>query len=106
MRLKTKIHLFSTFLTFVILGMMNIGVYFVYERLAYDTEYKQLNGEIDDLITAISKLKEKDDAATLLRAYLPPNGGIRVVQSDTTKLFVQSIEGLNNYYPEYQPDKF
>ncbi len=99
MKLKTKIHLFSSILTLVILGMMNIGVYFIYERLAYDTEYKQLNNDIEDLISAISKMEEESDGATILRAYLPANGGIRVIQSSETKLFVQSYEGIHLYEP-------
>ena len=43
MKLKTKIHFFSTLLMLVILVLTNIGIYFVFEKMAYDTEYKQLN---------------------------------------------------------------
>lgn len=43
MNLKTKIHLFSTLLTLIIMGLMNIGVYFLFEEMAFDTEYTQLN---------------------------------------------------------------
>ena len=43
MKLKTKIHLFSTLLMLVILTLTNTGIYFVYKKLAFDTEYHQLN---------------------------------------------------------------
>ena len=78
MKLKTKIHLFSTVLTLVILSMMNIGIYILFEKMAFDTEYKQLNIEVDELIAALSKISKEADAATILRTYIPSNGGIRV----------------------------
>ncbi|GGA19056.1 sensor histidine kinase [Psychrobacillus lasiicapitis] len=103
MNLKTKIHLFSTVLTLVILSMMNIGIYILFERMAFDTEYKQLNNEVDELIAALSKISNEADAATILRTYIPPNGGIRVIDSDEDlKLFVQTIDGVDEYYPRFK----
>lgn len=103
MKLKTKIHLFSTVLTLVILSIMNIGIYILFERMAFDTEYKQLNSEVDELIAALSKISEEADAATILRTYIPPNGGIRVIDSKGgLKLFVQTIDGVNDFHPEFQ----
>ncbi|MDI2587476.1 HAMP domain-containing sensor histidine kinase [Psychrobacillus sp. NEAU-3TGS] len=102
MNLKTKIHLFSTVLTLVILSMMNIGIYILFERMAFDTEYKQLNNEVDELIAALSKISKEADAATILRTYIPPNGGIRVIDNDEElKLFVQTIDGVDDYYPRF-----
>ncbi|MFJ5769077.1 ATP-binding protein [Psychrobacillus sp. NPDC093180] len=103
MNLKTKIHLFSTVLTLVILSMMNIGIYILFERMAFDTEYKQLNNEVDELIAALSKISNEADAATILRTYIPPNGGIRVIDNDDDlKLFVQTIDGVDDYYPRFK----
>ena len=102
MKLKTKIHLFSTVLTLLILSMMNIGVYFVYEKMAFDTEYTQLNSDMDELITALSKMKKDDDAATILRTFIPSSGGIRVLnKSGESILFVQTIEGVHTYTPKF-----
>ncbi|WP_342600308.1 HAMP domain-containing sensor histidine kinase [Psychrobacillus sp. FSL H8-0483] len=103
MKLKTKIHLFSTILTLVIISMMNIGVYFLFEKMAFDTEYKQLNTDVDELITALSKMKEEDDAATILRTFIPTTGGIRVIDKyGESELFVQTIDGVNTYIPELE----
>ena len=41
MKLKTKIHLFSTLLMLVILTLTNTGIYFVFEKMGYETEYNQ-----------------------------------------------------------------
>ncbi|MFF2753579.1 sensor histidine kinase [Psychrobacillus sp. NPDC058041] len=106
MKLKTKIHLFSTFLSFLILSLMNIGVYFIFEKMAYDTEYNQLNTETDELIKALSKMDLEDDAATILRTYIPSKGAIRVNNSKgELKLFVQSIEDVNDYLPKFNEDE-
>ncbi|SER66731.1 cell wall metabolism sensor histidine kinase WalK [Psychrobacillus sp. OK032] len=103
MKLKTKIHLFSTVLTLVILSMMNVGIYILFEKMAFDTEYKQLNIEVDELIAALSKVNKEADAATILRTYIPTNGGIRVIGGDEQlKLFVQTIDGVNDYYPNFK----
>ncbi|MER2261409.1 MAG: HAMP domain-containing sensor histidine kinase [Psychrobacillus sp.] len=103
MKLKAKIHLFSTFLTLVILGLMNIGIYFIFESMAFDTEYNQLNSEVDELVAALSKMGMEDDPATILRAFIPPNGGIRVIDaSGTSIVFVESIEEMKDYTPELQ----
>ena len=103
MKLKTKIHLFSTLLTLLIIGLMNIGVYFLFEEMAFDTEYTQLNSDVDEMITALSKMQEKDDPATILRAYIPPNGGIRILNSKgELQLVVQSIKEITKYQPNFE----
>ncbi|MER2076679.1 sensor histidine kinase [Psychrobacillus psychrotolerans] len=103
MKLKTKIHLFSTLLTFLIIGLMNIGVYFLFEDMAYDSEYTQFNSDVDEMIQALSKMQEKDDPATILRTYIPPNGGIRILNSkEELQLVVQSIEEITNYQPNFE----
>jgi two-component system, OmpR family, sensor histidine kinase ArlS len=104
MKLKTKIHLFSTLLMLVILTLTNTGIYFVYKKLAFDTEYHQLTTQSQDLIASLSRMTGKTDPATVLRAYIPPQGVVRVV--DTTgkvKVAVQSAEGIENYSPEIMP---
>lgn len=103
MKLKTKIHLFSTFLTLIILTLMNIGIYFIFEKMAYDTEYKQLNSDADELITALSKMEKEDDAATILRAFIPVKGAISVKNNEgEMQLFVQTLDDVNNYVPEFE----
>ncbi|WP_338654759.1 HAMP domain-containing sensor histidine kinase [Sporosarcina psychrophila] len=104
MKLKTKIHLFSTLLMLVILTLTNTGIYFVYEKLAYDTEYNQLKTQSQDLIASLSQMTEKTNPATVLHAYRPPNGAVRIL-GPTGKLKVESesAEGIRSYHPEIKP---
>ncbi|WP_277585969.1 sensor histidine kinase [Psychrobacillus antarcticus] len=106
MKLKTKIHLFSTLLTLLIIGLMNIGVYFLFEGMAFDSEYTQLNSDVDEMIGALSKMQTKDDPATILRTYIPPRGGVRILDSkEELQLVVQSIEEITTYQPHFEVDE-
>lgn len=79
MKLKTKIHLFSTLLMLVILAVTNVGIYTLFEKMAHDTEYKQLLIRSTEVATSLSKMTDQMNAGTVVRAHLPPNGAIRVV---------------------------
>jgi len=104
MKLKTKIHLFSTLLMLVILTLTNIGIYFVYEKMAFDTEYSQLKTQSVDLIGSLSLMTGKNDPATVLHTYRPPNGAVRIL-NETGKVKVESssAEGIKSYHPEIKP---
>lgn len=81
---------------------MNIGVYFLFEEMAFDTEYTQLNSDVDEMIGALSKMQKEDDPATILRTYLPPSGGIRVLDSKgELQLVVQTMEEMTSYQPHF-----
>ncbi|HJF34265.1 MAG TPA: HAMP domain-containing histidine kinase [Sporosarcina psychrophila] len=104
MRLKTKIHLFSTLLMLVILTLTNTGIYFVYEKMAYDTQYHQLKTQSNELIASLSKMTEKNDPATVLRAYIPSNGAVRILDpTGKVKVRTQTAEGIERYNPEIAP---
>ncbi len=101
MKLKTKIHLFSTLLMLVILTLTNTGIYFVYEKMAFDTEYHQLKTQSEDLIASLSQMTKQNDPATVLRAYIPPNGAVRILDSTgKVKVESQSAEGIGRYNPK------
>lgn len=101
MKLKTKIHLFSTLLMLVILTLTNIGIYFVYEKLAFDTEYTQLKIRSNELIASLSKMKGQNDPAAVLRAYIPANGAVRIIDTKgNVKVAIQSADGIGGYSPD------
>jgi len=106
MKLKTKIHLFSTLLMLIILALTNIGVYFLFEKMAYDTEYNQLHERANELTYSLSRTSEQMDPSTVLRAYLPPSGSVRVI--DETGAVIpgpQNVEGIEHFQPELQEGK-
>ena len=82
MKLKTKIHLLTTLLMLVILVSTNIGIYLLYDNLAYTTEYKQLQSRGDELSTALSQLEAQTTIKQVIRAYMPTNGAVYVYDED------------------------
>lgn len=54
------------------------------------------------MIGALSKMQKEDDPATILRTYLPPSGGIRVLDSKgELQLVVQTMEEMTSYQPHF-----
>lgn len=101
MRLKTKIHLLSTLLMLIILAVTNIGVYFLFEKMAYNTEYKQLRTHSEELSASLSKLDAGAEPVTVLRAFLPPDGVLRILDVEgKVKVEVQSVNSIKNYTPK------
>ena len=76
MKLKQKIHLWSSLLMLVILGVLTAVIYFSFSELAYDTEVSQLQTELEALVTAINE-KPVDDPTSILRGYVPADGLVR-----------------------------
>ena len=100
MKLKTKIHLFSTLLMFVILTLTNVAVYFLFEKMVYDTERHQLQIQTDQLTTSLSKMTEEMDPQTVILAYLPQHGSIRLFdEAGKIKTSVDSANGLKEFAP-------
>lgn len=105
MKLKTKIHLFSTLLMLIILSLTNIGIYFVFEKMAYDTEYNQLQLRSNEITKSFSKVNEKTDINTVIGAYMPPNGAIRVYDAAGKEIKKYDTVGeIKKYKPQFKQD--
>ena len=57
MKLKKKIHVFSTLLMFILLVLANILIYFMFGKMSHNTEYEQLIDRAKELTTALSQLE-------------------------------------------------
>ncbi|KPN95691.1 HAMP domain-containing sensor histidine kinase [Lysinibacillus sp. ZYM-1] len=90
MKLKTKIHLLTTLLMLVILVATNSGIYFLYEKFAYNTEYNQLQTRANDLSSTLSQLNAQTNLQQVLRAYMPTDGAIYVYDGESLKTKVQA----------------
>ena len=96
MKLRTKIHLYSTLLMLLVLSITNVGIYLIYSQNTYETELQQLTTESDSLIHALSQMTESTNPATILRAYSPGNGGVRIVNtSGEIEVAVNTTDRIN-----------
>ena len=106
MKLKNKIHSLSTLMMLILLILSNLGIYFTFDRTQHKTEYSQLLGSAKELTVALSKMTDEEEAEIILRAYVPPNGALRVVGEDGKDvLTVQSMEGLDQKFPTPKKDE-
>lgn len=86
MKLKTKIHLFSTVLMLFILTLSNVGIYFIFKQLAYTTEYNQLIHRSKELTEGLSRVQDDDEVGDVLRTYINPDSVLRIVEEDGTQI--------------------
>ncbi|MEK3936104.1 HAMP domain-containing sensor histidine kinase [Sporosarcina sp. FSL W7-1349] len=105
MKLKTKIHLFSTMLMLIILALTNIGIYFLFEKMVQDTEYRQLLTRSKELTAALSQTTPETDVATVLRAFLPPNGAVRVSKVAGKEVVAQSTDEWRSFKGKINSDE-
>lgn len=73
-------------LTALILLGSYTGIYYLFQHFAYETEYKQLQNRADELVAAVSTLETAAGIDPLFRAYIPPNGLLRVTDKKNTSL--------------------
>ncbi|WP_432353913.1 sensor histidine kinase [Sporosarcina sp. A2] len=100
MKLKNKIHSLSTLMMLILLILSNLGIYFTFDRTQHKTEYSQLLGSAKELTVALSKMTDEEEAEIILRAYVPPNGALRVVDEEGKDILaVQSMEGFDKKFP-------
>ena len=100
MKLKTKIHLFSTLLMLVVLTLTNTGIYFLFKKMVYDTEYKQILTQSEELVTSLSQTNIQNDPLLVMRAYIPPNGAVRIIDSNGGVKSVESAVEIKEFKPE------
>ncbi len=106
MKLKRKIHLYSTLLMFIILLLAMIVIYFLFQRMSYNTEYDQLLSQSKELTTELSQLTSEEDVGMFIRAFVPSNGAISVINSTGKSMTsVESIKGLGKIPVDDQSDE-
>lgn len=63
--------------------------------MSHNTEYHQLLSRSKELTTALSQMSTEEEAARVVRAFIPANSAIAIIGSDKKPLItVQSVDGL------------
>lgn len=86
MKLKTKINLFSTLLTLFIITTSFTGIFLIYQKLAFQNEYTQLQNRAGELMSGLSKVDANVNISSFLRAYIPSNGALRIIDENDEQL--------------------
>ena len=86
MKLRNKINFSTTFLFIALFIISNIAVYMVFSHLLVDREISESKEEAERIVEGFNESLGTITTDTLLRAYLPVDGMIQMVQSNDKPL--------------------
>lgn len=81
MKLRTRIHVFTTLLMFLILVGLSIGIYFLFEKMMYERQADQLLARGEDLTAELNAIAPAN-ANMVIRAYMPPDGALLIMGAE------------------------
>jgi len=100
LKLKTRIHVFTTLLMFLILAGLSIGIYFLFEKMTYERQAGQLTAKGEELTAELNEIAPAD-AKMVIRAYMPPDGALQIIGPDGRVIRkVESDSRLRNFMAE------
>lgn len=104
MKLGTKIQLFTTLWMVMLLVLINTGIYALFYHSAMSLELTRLQDKTESMVKAVKgELATPGGATRLLRAYIPEEGMIRVVdQRNRAVLTVTENPNLTRIKPKYE----
>lgn len=85
MKLRTKIQLFSIVFMIVIVGIINTSIYLLFYKLSSEEEINRLNEQTTSIVEALNASGDEVES-DILRAFLPSNSIIRVIDKDGEEL--------------------
>lgn len=83
MKLRNKINLSTAFLFACLLFLMNLTVYYSFSKLIFNSELNTAKKEMEKITENVGKSLGTIPDDTLLRSYVPINGMLQIVISDS-----------------------
>lgn len=81
MKLSTKIRLFSSLFMLVLILLVNTSIYYLFNHISIDSEVDELTSQTNEIVKTLNSNPEIA-RSDLLKAYLPTDGMIRVVEEE------------------------
>jgi len=79
MKLRAKINIYTAFTFIVLLIVINVAIYFTFNKMMYQNEVERSHQEAIKTVNGMKDASEQVQQSDLLRAYLPINGMLRIV---------------------------
>ncbi|MET3697903.1 signal transduction histidine kinase [Bacillus oleivorans] len=86
MKLRNRIHLYTSVLFIGLLILIHAAIYFSFSQMILKSELEQTTLEAERIMEALGQTEGSVPAADLLRAYVPINGMVRIVNPDGSQL--------------------
>lgn len=96
LRLRNKIHLYSSVLFAVLLVLLSITVYVSFSNQMLNSELDRFKAESNNIAHHISQAAGEIPAVDLLRAYVPVHGMIRVIDANGQALAIVTSPSETN----------
>ena len=103
MKLRNRIHLYSTLLTLVILIILTVVIYYSFSSATYSTEVEELESAGDALLRTYNS-SNVADPSEVLRGYVPVLGLIKVTGPDGQVLELIQKPDITVQLPEQLED--
>ncbi len=102
MKIQTKIILTSTLWLFILLVLANSSIFFIFNKTMMDNAIKRLETETGSILEGVKQANRSSvNYNNLLRAYLPPNGMIRILPPNGKPILIVIKSNTNLQYLPY-----
>lgn len=93
LKLRTKIQLFTSLFMLVLVLLVNTSIYFLFYKIAADSDLDQMAVQMNTLTETLADNPDisNEEAKRLIKAYLPTNGMIRVID-ENDRPFIQQTK--------------
>ncbi len=86
MHIRNLIHLFSTVWLLIVLLIVNAAIYFLFANVTVNSEVERITRQTEDIVRNVQPGLSKEERSALLRAHLPADGMIRIMNEEKVAL--------------------
>lgn len=104
MKLRNRIHVYSTLLTLIILILLTVIIYYSFSSLTYSTEVDELDAATDAMLSAYNA-STVNNPSDLLRGYVPVQGLILVSDQEGNQLELIQSPDVTTQFPADPGDR-
>lgn len=103
MKLRNRIHLYSTLLMLVILVILSAVIYYSFSSLAFSTEVDELDS-VSEALRSTFNDNENVNPSDILRAYMPVSGLVKVTDQEGQSIETVQSPEVTTRFPN-QPEE-
>lgn len=86
MKIKTRIQLFSTIFLFLIMLLVNMFIYIIFQTLLYKDVLSKTTANVEQAASSIQTVNTEAAIENMVRAYVPADGMIQVIGANEAVL--------------------
>ncbi|MED3963773.1 ATP-binding protein [Niallia taxi] len=109
MKVRTRIQVFSTLLLVIMMICLNTTIYFVFQKEILRNETNETAAKLTQTARNIQTATTETNKNALLRAFVPTEGMIRVIDAKNTVLFTSTKDSsyaeMEHFYSEAQAEE-